>query len=219
MAGSTQDPVAIQHNAYEALAGTHEYESLNKGDAARVDSYDNPYHFAELLPLYSVKVIFVAAILCLHKLGVSWVQTGHMISGMSYAAMGMLVAFWLGKYVNGYKSTFVWLCIMTVPTVGKTACLFTPDALSCGLAASAAWLILERQRYWWGMSVALLTVWVRPDYLLFIGILAVALWWIRKVSLVEAGIVIALALGSYALIASYSGSYGLPFSFRSNFMG
>ncbi len=133
--------------------------------------------------------------------------------------MGLLVSVWLGKYFTGLGAIFLWLGVMIVPTVAQTARLFTPDALSCALVVFAAWLILEQRQYWWGMSVAVLVVWVRPDYLLFSGILAVALWLTRKVSLAEAAAAVGLTLGSYLFIVHFSGNYGWPLLFRHSFLG
>jgi hypothetical protein len=218
-ASATSDPKAIHDSAYEALKGVQEFEKLTKESVDSIDWYGNAYHFTELLPFYSVKAIFIGAILCIHKLGVSWLHTGHVVSGMAYSATGVLVTFWLSKYVSGYRSTLLWLCVMTVPTVAQTARIFTPDALSCALVVFAAWLILEQRRYWWGASAAILTVWVRPDYLLFAGILTVALWMIRRLRLVEAAVLIGLTLGSYAFLTQVSGNYGWLLLFRHSFMG
>jgi hypothetical protein len=221
-ASGSSDAKVVHDTAYGALSGTPQFSKLTKAteeDAHRVDWYHNQYHFTELLPFYSVKALYVAAIMALHKLGVSWVHAGRVISGIAFIATGVIVTFWLRKYLTGSRSTFLWLGIMLVPTVSQTARLFTPDALCCAFVVFASWLILEQRQCWWGISVALITVWIRPDYLLFTGILAVALWLVRKLTLVEVAIVTGLTCGSYFCLTHFSGNYGWPLLFRHSFMG
>jgi len=219
-ASQTSDPFTIHDAAYGAMRGNSlRYEELTRQSDYRADLYANPYHFTEALPFYSVKALFVLAILCLHNLGISWAYTGHVVSAVAYIATGLLGAFWMSKYVTGPKSTFLWLGIMAVPTMSEAARQFTPDALSCAFVVFAMWLILERQQYWWGSSVAVLAVWIRPDYLLFAGMLAAALWSIRRLSLGEASALVGLSLGSYAFLMHFSGNYGWPLLFRHVFIG
>lgn len=215
---STLDPHSIHDSAYGALSGVPQFKELTATGDEVSDWYGNPYHFSEKLPYYSVKALFVLAIRGLHGLGVRWALTGPAVSGIAYVAIGILVILWLSRYVTGYKATLALLGVMTTPTLAETVRLFTPDLLSCALAVFALWLILEQRQHWWGMSVALLTVWTRPDYLLFVGILAVALWLVQRLTLAQAVILTGLAFGSYVCLAHFSGNYGWFVLFQDSFV-
>jgi hypothetical protein len=219
-ASQSSDAISIHRSAYEAMSrNSVKLEELTHQSDYRADLFANPYHFAEALPFYSVKALFVISILYLHKLGIGWSYTGHVVSAVAYVAAGLLVAFWISKYVTGPKSTFLWLGIMAVPTMTEAARQFTPDSLSCAFIVLAIWLILERQHYWLGSSVAVLAVWIRPDYLLFAGMLTVALWRIRRLSLGEASALLGLSLGSYTFLVYFSGNYGWLLLFQHDFIG
>jgi hypothetical protein len=215
----SNDPRVIHREAFSAIRSISTGKDIQLDDPYRADVAANPYHFAEQLPFYSIKPVFVVLVKWLHRLGMPFPQAAVAVSAASNFLLAVLLWVWLAPYLSGLPLAAVCILIMLSPNILALSRWATPDCLATCVAALALYLIIEQKWYFWGCSLLLLDVWVRTDALILAGIVFAVLVVRRKLDVVQFAALSGLALGSYFTINHFAGSYGWPALFYNSFQG
>ena len=213
------DPKVIHRIVFDAIRPVSTSPEIQIDNPYRVDVAANPYHFAEQLPFYSIKPIYVEFVKLIHRAGVPFPKSAVAVSAVAYFVLAVLLWRWLGAYMGGWPLATACTLIMLSPNVLALSRWATPDCLATAVAAVALYLILERKWFYWGSALLLVNVWIRTDALVLAGIVFATLFLIRKLDAAQFASLSILALGSYFAINYFSGSYGWAALFYNSFLG
>jgi hypothetical protein len=216
---NSTDPKIIHDVAFDEIRDAPSDEDIHADNPYRKDVTANPYHFAEQLPFYSIKPVYVALIKVLHQAGMPFQKSAVAISAASNFLLAVLLWQWLAAYLSGWSLAAACTLIMLSPNILVLSRWPTPDCLATLVAAVAFYLILERKSYFWGSALLLLDVWVRTDALVLAGIVFAVLLITRKLDIMQFAALSLLALGSYFTINHFAGNYGWPALFYNSFLG
>jgi len=209
----------IQRAAFDAIRNAASDEDIRLDNPYRRDVAANPYHFAEQLPFYSIKPVYVALLRALHRTGMPLQESAVAISAASNFLLALLLWHWLAAYLSGWTLAAASSLIMLSPNILVLSRWGTPDGLATVVAALALYLVLERKSYFWGSSALLLDIWIRTDTLIFAGVVFFVLWLSRKLDLAQFAALSLLAFGSYFTINHFGGNYGWTALFYNSFLG
>jgi hypothetical protein len=213
------DATAIHRVVFDAIRPVSSSPDIQVDNPYRVDVAANPYHFAEQLPFYSIKPIYVALVKVVHRAGLPFPKAAVSVSATANFILAALLWLWLGSYLGGWSLVGACTLIMLSPNILSLSRWATPDCLSTTTAAIALYLILERNLYFWGSALLLLNVWIRTDALVLAGIVFATLLLLRKLDVPQFATLSILALGSYFAINYFSGNYGWAVLFYNSFLG
>jgi hypothetical protein len=213
------DARTIHDIAFDAIRPFAAKKDIQVDNPYRIDVAANPYHFAEQLPFYSIKPVYVALIKGEHRLGMPFPKAAVAISAVSNLLLALLLWRWLSAYLGGLALATACTLIMLSPNILELSRWATPDCLATLVAALALYLILERRLYFWGCSFFVLDVWVRTDVLVLAGIVFLVLLLRGKLDFAQFASLSLLSLGSYFTINHFAGNYGLPALFYNSFQG
>ncbi len=216
---TSSDPQFIYHETFKAIAPIRSNKGMQLENPYRADVAANPYHFSEQLPLYSIKPAYVALIKSLHRSGLPYPKSAVVISAASNFALAMLLWFWLASHLEGISLFGASTLIMLSPNVLELSRWATPDALAMFVAAAGLYLILARDKYFWGSALLVLDVWIRTDSIVLAGIVMFVLLLRGKLEFLQFASLSTLALASYFIIGHYSGDYGWTVLFYNSFQG
>jgi hypothetical protein len=216
---NSTDARTIHDVAFDAIRPFAAKKDLQVDNPYRVDVAANPYHFAEQLPFYSIKPIYVALIKGEHRLGVPFPRAAVAISAISNFLLAVLLWYWLSSYLRGPVLAASCTLIMLSPNVLELSRWATPDCLATFVAAVGCYVILERKLYFWGSSLLILDIWVRTDVLVLAGIVFLVLLLRGKLEFSQFASLSLLSLASYVTINHFAGNYGWPALFYNSFLG
>jgi hypothetical protein len=172
----TPDPVAIRDQAYQAVTteapamvvphilGTD--LSTQQADVRRAKHVD-PYRFAQFLPYFSVKPLYIEALNLVHKAGVGLVRSIAVVSAISFAGLAALIYWWVLKLGGSVWAACV---VLLTPEMSTLAQGTGPDGLSVLFLVGglfSLWYVKPSV----GVTLLLSSAWVRPENAL-IGVLA-----------------------------------------------
>jgi hypothetical protein len=213
------DARTIHDVAFDAIRPFAAKKDIQVDNPYRVDVAANAYHFAEQMPFYSIKPVYVALIKGEHRLGMPFPRAAVAISSVSNFLLALLVWRWLSPYLAGPPLAASCTLIMLSPNILELSRWATPDSLATLVAALGIYLILERDLYFWGCSFLIFDIWVRTDVLVLAGIVFLVLLLRGKLDFAQFASLCALSLGSYFAINYFSGNYGWPALFYNSFLG
>jgi hypothetical protein len=213
------DARTIHDVAFDAIRPFAEKKDIQVDNPYRVDVAANAYHFAEQMPFYSIKPVYVALIKGEHRLGMPFPRAAVAISAVSNFLLALLVWRWLSPYLAGLPLATSCTLLMLSPNILELSRWATPDSLATLVAALGVYLILERNLYFWGCSFLTFDIWVRTDVLVLAGIVFLVLWLRGKLDFAQFASLCVLSLGSYFSINYFAGNYGWPALFYNSFMG
>jgi hypothetical protein len=216
--GST-DARTIHDAAFHAIRPFAEKKDIQADNPYRVDVAANPYHFAEQLPFYSIKPVYIALMKGEHRLGMPFPRAAVAISAVSNFLLALLLWYWLSSYLAGLPLAASCTLIMLSPNILELSRWATPDCLATFVAALGLYLVLERKLYFWGCSFLILDIWVRTDVLVLAGIVFLVLLLRSKLDFAQFAALSLLSLGSYFTINHFAGNYGWPALFYNSFLG
>ncbi|MFZ0761689.1 MAG: hypothetical protein WAM69_17215 [Candidatus Sulfotelmatobacter sp.] len=177
------------------------------GDNMRSD----PDHFVEQLPYYSVKPLYLSALGLARKVGFRW-RSGALVSSVSYCVLGWLLWRWLRRYFGNTETLVLAILLILNPSLLRLIRWTSPDVMGILAVMAGVYLIVEADRPVSGIGLLLVAIWIRPETVIFSGLVICAAYLRHKLSLIEAGVLSILALGSYAIITQFGGfSYGTLF--------
>lgn len=213
------DAKVIHKIVFDAIKPVSTGSEIQVDNPYRVDVAANPYHFAEQLPFYSIKPVYVQLVKVVHHAGMPFPRAAISISAASNFLLATILWLWLGSYLGGWSLAGACSLIMLSPNILALARWATPDCLATAVAAFGLYLVLERKKYFWGCALLVVNVWIRTDALVLAGIVFAALYLCRKVDAVEFASLSILALASYFTISHFSGTYGWAALFYNSFLG
>jgi hypothetical protein len=213
------DARTIHDVAFDAIRPFAAKKEIQVDNPYRADVATNPYHFAEQLPFYSIKPVYVALIKGEHRLGMPFPRAAVAVSAVSNFLLALLLWHWLSAYLGGLPLAASCTLIMLSPNILELSRWATPDCLATLIAAVGLYLILERNLPFWGCSLLVLDVWVRTDALVLAGIILFALLLRGRLDFARFVSLCVLSLGSYFTINHFAGNYGWPALFYNSFQG
>jgi hypothetical protein len=204
---------------YEALVrGKHEtvetiYPIIKHSNKRAEESsvLDSPTHLGQLEPLYAIKPLYVRAIEAIAFTRLPIQTCINLISAASLLGIGLVVLGWTGR--PGYSALLV--ATSAIVILGRMG---TPDGLSALVLIAGLWAA-SQSRLLIGILLLLASVWIRTDNVLVVVTVVAYLLWQEKLTLVDAGVVAALATASVEFINHFSGNYGWRVLFQSSFIG
>jgi hypothetical protein len=213
------DARTIHDVAFDAIRPFAAKKEIQVDNPYRADVAANPYHFAEQLPFYSIKPVYVALIKGEHRLGMPFPRAAVAISAVANFLLALLLWHWLSAYLGGLPLAASCTLIMLSPNILELSRWATPDCLATLIAAAGLYLSVERNLPFWGCSLLVLDVWVRTDALVLAGIILFALLLRGKLDFAQFASLSVLSLGSYFTINHFAGNYGWPALFYNSFQG
>jgi hypothetical protein len=213
------DAKVIHKTVFDAIKPVSSGAEIQVDNPYRVDVAANPYHFAEQLPFYSIKPVYVELVKVAHHTGMPFPRAAISISAASNFLLATILWLWLGSYLGGWVLAGACSLVMLSPNILALARWATPDCLATAVAAFGLYLILERKKYFWGCALLVVNVWIRTDALVLAGIAFAVLYLCRKIDAVEFASLSILALASYFTINHFSGTYGWAALFYNSFLG
>ncbi len=179
--------------------------------AYRADLARDADHFAQQLPFYRVKPLYLWVVAAVHAAGVDLVWALRGVTLVSFAAFGLLVFLWTARRTSDAIAFAVATPLLLMEPTSLLATAVSPDLPSLALvvAAAAAWI--ERRDRHLGVAAVLaaLAVLMRPDnvidMVLLIGV--AGLYRPSGASLVRYGAVAAFLVVEYVAIGRLAHAY------------
>lgn len=160
------------------------------------------------LPFYTVKPLYIGMIYLFYKTGFPLTKSTVFPSIIAYFLMGLLLLYWLRKYIELPFSFLGSLLIMYTPFMISTARLSTPDAVSSLLLFAAFYFIIEKPSVILVFVFLQLSIFARLDNiitsLLILSFLFIARKWQKRISLPQYGIMVGCLVLSYFVITWFA---------------
>jgi hypothetical protein len=244
---NTSDGQLIQNQAYTAVRKLPEYDELT-GNATcqpatyvsyRSDVAHNSAHFIQQLPILAIKPLYVVFVSVLHKGGLSYVRSFAIVSAAAYFVLGALTWLWLSRYWSSWTTTVFGCLLIVNPEILSVVRSTSPDGIALAMISLGLYMLLEHVTSVWGPIFLLVSIWVRPDSLILVGLLFVTCLLSRAIPEIAAagrigylrslGILITknwdwlllciLALASYLTIQFFAHFYSWSILFYHSFVG
>lgn len=168
----SHDDLGVVHTqTYEALkTGLSEpiFQSLTAGPygAAMATS---PVEFYGQLSMYSVKPLYIGLLQLFHALGLSYVDTGVLLSVLPATLLCALTYCWLKRYVPAQYALAITILLSLCSRLFDIARVVLPDSLSALVLVAAIYLLLERkQALRWGLVLLVASIFIRTNNILFV---------------------------------------------------
>ena len=179
----------------------------------------NPYRYAEFLPLFAIRPLYNQTLWLVSKTGLGLVQSGILISVVSYFLLGALVFLWVGRYTSRIFTFSISLLLMISPPLTMLGRDPTADALATLIAFAALYLIFEKRRLAPGVTLLLASIYFRTDFVVLAVPTILACWLEHRVDLWKASVLASLAVASVLCINHFAGDYGIGMLYYRNFVG
>jgi len=154
---------AMTYEKAKEIVPAEDYKKLTEGLSFRKKFASDPFEFNKLLPIYIVKPLYVWMCYLFHKSGFSLPAATVMPSILAYLIIGLVLFFWLKKYLQttiAFFSSLLIMCSMfSVAMAGRS----TPDCLSALFLFVSAYFILERESILLMSFFFLLAIFARVD--------------------------------------------------------
>lgn len=202
-----RDAGEISRIAYGSLSHIPDVSSMMTGEY-QSGLASNPYYLCEQLPFYAIKPLYIAALSSLHALGLPYATALVLLSAGPYFLLGLLLWKWVTRHLGNWQALGTCGAIMLFPALLFIGRLVTPDSLGLLASAIAFYLILEREAYFYGCAVLVISIWVRTDMMILAGITMLLLLYRRRIDWAQFACLSSLALASNLAINHFSGNYG-----------
>lgn len=173
---------------------------------------NDPFAFAQQLPLCSAKVLYALLLWLLVSLGLQFTVAAKLLGAMALLLAGAVVYLWLREYWDRAPSALFTALLLTAPPLFISGMYMSPDLLSAALHLTGLYLLVVRKRGLAGLIFLVLGFFVRPDSVLFVGLVLVYLWLAPnapvRLRLVQAGALGALLVATTLTLNSFAGGYG-----------
>lgn len=189
----TTDSKLIQDEAYSSIRGIREYDELTGQGACqpaeyrayRADVAHNSVHFAQQLPILAIKPLYVIFISILHRIGFSYIRSFAVISAIAYLGLGVVTWYWLARYWGEWKATVLSSLLILNPDTMSLLRSTSPDGITLLFVVFGLYMLLEHATTILGPGSLLLSIWVRPDALILVGLLLLTFLLLRILPSVE----------------------------------
>ena len=142
---------------------TEEYRKLTEALPFRKKMASDPLQFEKILPVYSVKPLYIGLCWLSYRLGFSLVASTVIPSIISYLIIGLFLLFWLRRYLQPVVAFLSALLIMYSMFVVAIAGHSTPDCLSALFLFVSIYFILEQRNIPLMFLFFLLSIFTRVD--------------------------------------------------------
>jgi hypothetical protein len=195
---------------------------IDGGIEMRKHSAENANYFKEQLPFYTVKPFYTKFAYWLYKAGVPLTKATLLPSVISYFFIGVLIFFWLKKYLHQFLLLPVCLLIMLCRPMLAAASVSTPDCLSALILLFAFYFLIEKRSFAGVCIFLILSIFIRLDNIIpslfIILLLTVTDKWKEKVSFKMFLILAIIMCGSYFFIAHNAQQYGWSIFYYPSFI-
>ncbi len=183
----------------------------------------NASHFAQQFPFYNSRPGYILAIRAIHALGFDFFSAMRLVSATSYFFLGLLITFWLSRYLALEYACGAVILLFVSPPVYSLCRFGTPDALSALVLVAGTYALLETTHLALASGLLLGSILVRGDNIIFVAcILGLHLAMYSERPKIPRSFAAVLVLVGVALVLTMnrvSGSYGLAMLFRNSFFG
>lgn len=172
-----KDVVALHNFTYDQLkesVSKSEFDALTKGDY-RYTVFQDPQAFAEQLPFYQIRPVYILMVYLLYKMGLPIAFSTHFISGIAVGS-AILVLFTLSRSYLSFFLSLMLPFLAIIFGIFDLAKYSTPDGLAF-LAYIFAVYLLIRKRILSLFVLLPFIVGIRTDLFIF-SILLYACSWI-----------------------------------------
>ncbi len=222
------DPVEVHRATYDAARSDLEPAVFRELTDQRVEvrraRFQDAEAFTEHIAFYRARVLFTLLTRLLHGAGAPLPYAVWWLSLAAFAGTALLICRWLAGRTSLWSAVLGGLLLAHAPPLLVTARFATADGLGTLLACLGAYFLLERRRARVGAALLTISILTRPDAVILIGILAVALLWFERGAADRLGLrfhglwLLASAL-AYLGVQSFAGEYGWWPLFQISFAG
>ncbi len=209
---------ALAHAAMPLQA----YTELVSQTPYRRDMYADYDHFAQQIPFYSIRPLYVGAIYLLNKAGVNLARAPGVVSALAYFAIAVVLLLWINNYIAGVNGIGLPLLLILSPPMLMIAREMTPDALSAAVLIAAVYLLAEKRALTGFALLTLASVWIKTDNVIYALILFSYLLVFGKdrlaLSFANFALLVAGAVASCLAIDLAAGNYGWSTVFHHTFV-
>jgi hypothetical protein len=210
------------YSAMKAQVPGAMYDSLTRGPYLSGVAKDES-EFAEQLPFYSTKPLYVMAVYLSHRLGFNLAEATVVPSVLSYALLGVLVFVWIGQFIAGfYRAVFSALIVFSPPVI-LLARLSAPDALAALTIMGGIYFLVEKQWPAVGSALLLLSILARTNDLIIVVLIFgyLAFWGTKELRLgyAKSGVLACTGVLTVLVINHFSGFYGWRMLFYTSVLG
>lgn len=166
--------------------------------AYRWQAAKNSNFFEAQLEFYRVKPLYTGLAFIFYKSGFSLTKSTVLPSIVSYFLLGMLVFFWLAKFLGIRFAFLLSMLLMFSSPLMEVAGLPTPDAMAALFVLTGIYGLVEMKSIWVCFSFLLFAIFIRIDNilpcLLILLSLAFANRWTNRLSLPSCLLMMSVAL-------------------------
>ena len=207
----------LPKSAFDDLLGKRT-DAPTDQNRSRQERAANPQRFAEFLPMFAIRPLYIQMLWLVSKTGLGLVRAGILISVAAYFGLGLLLFLWLQEYAAAANVVPFSLLVMISPPLVALGRETSSDALGTLIAFSALYCIFLKQRLLPGFALLLGSIYFRTDFVVLAGLTIIVCWRKKIVDTREAAVLVAVALGSVLIITHFSGDYGFRMLYYRSFI-
>jgi hypothetical protein len=211
------------YNTIKEQAPANDHKLLvDGGIEMRKHSAQNATYFKEQLPFYTVKPLYTKFAYWLYKAGVPLTKAPLLPSVISYFFIGVLIFFWLKKYLHQFLLFPVCLLIMLCRPMLATASVSTSDCLSALILLFAFYFLIEKKIFAGVCIFLILSIFARLDNIIpalfIILLLTTTNKWKERISFKTFLFLAIIMWGSYFFISHNVQEYGWSIFYYPSFI-
>lgn len=179
LAVEVDDPVELHRRTYElaeAELPPEAYRSLTTGSRFRETMRGDVQRFTENLAIHRGRILYVLAVYATWKLGSPLSAATWRVSQLFFVLSVLAIFVWTRRHLPLGLAALASLALMLSPPVLALAPASMPDSMTLFPVLVGAYLLLERGAFRAAALALTLTMLVRPEILLFVCPLALALF-------------------------------------------
>lgn len=200
---------SVHQEVYKAAADYLPSQDFQAISARQPELARDPQAFQAILKYFTIKPGYTTLAELLYRTGVHPVLATCLPSLLSYLALGLVLFFWSQAVGNPASGLLITLLVAVSPPMTDLARYSSPDMMCAAISVGAIALILSSKATA-GLSLLYLAIWVRPDAVLLLIPVSIALTinglirWSITSTLVIGGIASAwLIIGGTGLVWEY----------------
>lgn len=209
-----KDPVELHTQTYATAKlelAPETYAALTSGGVREARAAD-PAAFHEHLPFYRARVLYSIAVRLLHEQGVKLSDATWWIPLGCYALAAFLFLGWAAGHVSLAVAALFALGLAHTPALLNQANTSSADGMAALFVYFGAWALVERRLFFVAAGMFTLAIAARPDTLILIGFLSVALMVFtrgdERPNIAGLLVWLAASAGVYFWLSNFAGEYG-----------
>ncbi len=221
----THDTAAIHDKAYSEIknrVSEKKYAELTSSSIYRDSMTSCSKCFAEQLPFYKIKVLYVLLIYILYKTGINIVSAAVLVPAVSYILLNFICFLWLRKIINKNTVLVVTSIIISVfPFMLNSAADSTPNMLSALIIFFSMYLLIVNKNLYASLTLMLLSISARPDNIILLSLILLIMYFIRfegiKANKIVLILIFIISAGIFKFADIWSGNYSWKILFEHSF--